>query len=97
MADNLVVSVDCEGLFKGKPISLLQLSIEGFSYILDLTKFSLIMASSFVQVLASNEIIKVCHDFCEDAAGLYSNYGIICDGLFDTQVAHRLLNNKVDY
>ena len=84
MLDNLTISVDCEGLYKHKPISLLQICYNGISYIFDLMLLDLNYAPSVIQVLLSAEIYKVCHDFCEDAAGLFTTYGIQCVSLFDT-------------
>lgn len=36
-------------------------------------------------------IIKVFHDFCEDASALVNQYRVYCSRVFDTQIAHRLL------
>lgn len=59
-------------------------------YIFDLTKI-LVFPPELKQVLQDREIIKVFHDFCEDTSALVRQYGVHCDGVFDTQIAHRLL------
>ena len=43
------------------------------------------------QILEDRSIFKVFHDFCEDASALVRQYQVHCDGVFDTQIAHRLL------
>ncbi len=43
--------------------------------------------------------MKVFHDFCEDSSALIRQYEVHCDGVFDTQVAHRVVaqqNNSLD-
>jgi ribonuclease D len=42
-------------------------------------------------VLEDRGIIKVFHDFCEDTSALVKQYQVHCDGVFDTQIAHRKL------
>lgn len=46
--------------------------------------------------MESKEIIKVFHDFCEDAASLISHYGVQSERVFDTEIAHRLISNYVN-
>ena len=43
-------------------------------------------------VLEDRNIVKVFHDFCEDTSSLIRQYDVICDGVFDTYIAHRFLN-----
>lgn len=43
--------------------------------------------------MESKTIVKVFHDFCEDAASLITHYGVRAEMVFDTQIAHRLLSN----
>jgi hypothetical protein len=62
ISDNVIISVDLEGLYKSKPISLLQVShtvahirqicYSGISYIFDLYAFNLNQASSLIEVSA---------------------------------------------
>jgi len=45
-------------------------------------------------VLENGNIIKVFHDFCEDSSALVKQYDTHCSGVFDTQIAHRLLKKE---
>lgn len=47
-------------------------------------------------MLESNEIIKIFHDFSEDAASLITHYGIKAEKVFDTQIAHRMISNAIN-
>ena len=49
--------------------------------------------NGFKEVLESNKVLKIFHDFCEDASALLSQYNIVCDFIFDTQIAHRLFSD----
>ena len=44
------------------------------------------------RILEDRSIVKVFHDFCEDTAALVNHYDIHSEGVFDTQMAHRVLN-----
>lgn len=44
------------------------------------------------EIMESPYVIKVFHDFWEDASALVNNYGVFCQRVFDTQIAHRLLS-----
>jgi len=54
------------------------------------------LPKSLKQVLEDPQIIKVFHDFCEDTSALVQQYEVHCDTVFDTQIAHRLLNRFSD-
>jgi ribonuclease D len=45
------------------------------------------------------EIVKVFHDFCEDASALVNQFHVKCQGVFDTQIANRVIDSegKTDY
>lgn len=47
----------------------------------------------FKEVMESNTVMKIFHDFCEDASALICQYNIICNFVFDTQIAHRLVSD----
>lgn len=47
-------------------------------------------------LLEDRSVIKVFHDFCEDTSALVKQYEVHCDGVFDTQIAHRLLSEGSD-
>ena len=44
------------------------------------------------QILTSQRIIKIFHDFCEDCSALINQYGVYCNKVFDTQIAHRVIS-----
>ena len=44
------------------------------------------------QILTSQRIIKIFHDFCEDCSALINQYGVYCNSVFDTQIAHRVIS-----
>ena len=93
-----MLGLDCEGLIKGKPIALLQLSFRGHSYLFDLLRinpFDHRLRYNMRQVLTSNRIIKIFHDFCEDGSALINQYGVYCSSVFDTQIAHRVVSGVV--
>jgi hypothetical protein len=68
-----VLGLDCEGLIKGKPIALLQLSFNEHSYVFDLLRvnpFDHRLSCNLKQILTNFHIIKIFHDFCEDCSAL---------------------------
>lgn len=90
-----VLGLDCEGLIKGKPIALLQMSFLSQSYIFDMLRvdpFDHKLASNLKAILTSPSIIKIFHDFCEDCSALINQHGVYCQGVFDTQIAHRVIS-----
>jgi ribonuclease D len=44
------------------------------------------------QILEDPAVVKVFHDFCEDTCALGSQHGVHCDSVFDSQIAHRHIN-----
>lgn len=88
---NLVLGLDCEGLVKGRPLSLIQISVGDDVYVIDLFYVNP-FALGLKEVMESPYIIKVFHDFWEDAAAIVNNYGVYCQRVYDTQIAHRLLS-----
>lgn len=42
------------------------------------------------KVLESQSIVKIFHDFCEDTSALVNQFGVHCENVFDTQIAHRM-------
>jgi exonuclease 3'-5' domain-containing protein 1 len=85
-----ILGVDCEGLAKNRPLCLLQMYFAGKSYL-----FDLLSVDPFVyglkEVMQSNTIMKIFHDFCEDQSALINQYNLVCDFVFDTQIAHRVI------
>jgi len=41
--------------------------------------------------------MKIFHDFCEDASALICQYNLICNFVFDTQIAHRLISDFLQH
>ena len=90
-----VLGLDCEGLIKGKPIALLQLSYHEHSYVFDLTRvnpFDHRLSFNLKKILTSFNIVKIFHDFCEDCSALINQHGVYCNSVFDTQIAHRVIS-----
>ncbi|CDW90947.1 3-5 exonuclease domain containing protein [Stylonychia lemnae] len=92
---NLILGVDCEGLSRTQPLSLIQIGNSEQCYLFDILKLNG-LPKSLKQVLEDPQIIKVFHDFCEDTSALVQQYAVHCDKVFDTQIAHRLLNRYSD-
>lgn len=82
-----VLGLDCEGLCKNKPLSLLQLSFRNKSFIFDLLQpldpFDNRLFWNLRKVMNS-PCIKIFHDFCEDGSALINQYGIFFQNVFDT-------------
>lgn len=57
--------------------------------------FDLLAVDPFVyglkEVMQSKHIMKIFHDFCEDQSALINQYNLVCDFVFDTQIAHRVI------
>lgn len=103
----LVIGVDCEGISRNRNLSLIQVSTNdlcltmkqvGFSghcYIFDLLKVNP-FPIGLKKILEDRDIVKVFHDFCEDTSALVRQFEVHCDGVFDTQIAHRFLSKGSD-
>ncbi|XP_066590368.1 egalitarian protein homolog [Prorops nasuta] len=91
----IVVSFDCEGVNLGMNGNLTVLQIAtmtGQSYVFDLIKCpSLVHAGGLKTLLEHPDIVKVIHDCRNDSVTLYNQYKIILQNVFDTQVAHAVL------
>lgn len=75
---------------RGRPLCLIQIFFKDTTFIFDLLEFNP-FSGLLRDVLESKTIVKVFHDFTEDAASLITNYGAKCENVFDTQIAHRVL------
>jgi ribonuclease D len=60
-------------------------------YIFDLTQIDP-FPLGLKQILEDKDVVKIFHDFCEDSSALIRQYEVHCDGVFDTQVAHRVIS-----
>ena len=83
--------MDCEGLAKGHQMQLIQVYY-GKAFIIDLQCVNP-FEHGFREVLESNEVMKIFHDFCEDSSALIGQYNLICNFVFDTQIAHRIITD----
>ena len=88
--ETLVLGVDCEGISKGRPLSLIQICVQEEVYVIDLFKVNPFIYG-IQEIMENPYIVKVFHDFWEDSAALVTQYGIYCNRVFDTQIAHRIL------
>lgn len=39
--------------------------------------------------------MKIFHDFCEDQSALTNQFNVFCDFVFDTQIAHRVIQQAI--
>ena len=47
------------------------------------------------EVMQSKKIMKIFHDFCEDQSALTNQFNVFCDFVFDTQIAHRVIQQAI--
>ena len=71
----------------------MKVGIANHCFIFDMTKLNG-FPKYLKQVLESDSVVKVFHDFCEDTAALVRQFEVHCDRVFDTQIAHRLLREE---
>jgi len=64
-----ILGVDCEGLAKNRKMQLVQVYFASKSFIIDLKAIDPFV-HGFKEVMESNQIMKIFHDFCEDASAL---------------------------
>jgi ribonuclease D len=61
--------------------------------------FDLLSVNPFIngldEVMASKTIVKIFHDFCEDQSALINQYNLNCYFVFDTQIAHRVVQQAL--
>lgn len=89
-----LIGVDCEGFsLKHKSIAMIQVSYNQHSYLFDLkviNPFDVNHLPNVATLLQSTRIVKIFHDCCEDIAALLNQHGVMCNKIFDTQIAHRI-------
>lgn len=78
-----ILGVDCEGLSKNRKMQLIQVYFANKSFIIDLKAIDPFI-NGFKEVMESNQIMKIFHDFCEDASALICQFNLICNFVFDT-------------
>lgn len=89
-----ILGMDCEGLAKNRCMQLIQVYFANKCFIIDLQAVNPFYYG-FKEVMESNQVMKIFHDFCEDASALICQYNLICNFVFDTQIAHRLITDFV--
>lgn len=93
--DQVVVSVDCEGInlgVKGQ-ITLIEIgTTRGEAFIFDILTCPQIIPDGGLKVLLESEdVIKVIHDCRNDSVNLYHQFNVLLRNVFDTQSAHTVL------
>lgn len=100
-----IIAVDCEGVNLGVKgtVTLVQIAILPPKdmpfifpkiYLFDVFINPEFLEGSLKKLLESEEIIKIIHDVRNDAAALYFQHGIILKNVFDTQVAHAVIQQQ---
>ena len=64
-----ILGVDCEGLAKNRNMQLIQVYFANKSFLIDLRVVNPCL-HGFKEVMESNQVMKIFHDFCEDASAL---------------------------
>jgi exonuclease 3'-5' domain-containing protein 1 len=99
------VGVDCKGVNLGASgqITLVQIAYTSASdpvlappriYIFDVLLNPDFLKHSLKQLFESENIVKVIHDSRNYSSALYSEYGITLTNIFDTQVAHSIIQQQ---
>ena len=105
MKNSSYVGLDCEGVNLGASgqITLVQLaympSSEPNAIVPKICLFDVLLNPDFLknclkQLLESEKVIKVIHDVRNDSSCLHSQYGITINNIFDTQVAHSIIQQQ---
>lgn len=93
--DQIVVSMDCEGINLGVrgQLTLLELgTVRGEAFIFDLMLCPEILSDGGLKrLLESESVIKVIHDCRNDSVNLFNQFGVKLRNVFDTQSAHAVL------
>eukprot|EP00400_MALV-I_sp_L67-5_P000336 gene336-448_t len=92
-----VIGLDSEGVGLGRwgRLCLLQISTKEKVFLFDPWRDGVVSALS--PVLTNGRVVKVMHDCREDLSALYHQFGIVLDGVYDTQIAHFMLLEQNNY
>ncbi|KAL3858966.1 hypothetical protein ACJMK2_009211 [Sinanodonta woodiana] len=94
------IAMDCEGVHLSStgPLTLMQIgTTKGIVYLFDVMKNEKEQDKSFFKdtglddILTSSQIVKVVHSCSNDSAALFHQFGIKLENVFDTQVAHLVI------
>lgn len=93
--DQIVVSMDCEGINLGVrgQLTLLELgTARGEAFIFDILMCpEIVNDGGLKNLLESESVIKIIHDCRNDSVNLYYQFGVKLRNVFDTQSAHAVL------
>jgi len=78
-----ILGIDCEGLAKNRSMQLIQVYYASKSFLIDMKAVNPFL-HGFKEVMESHSVMKIFHDFCEDASALICQFNIICNFVFDT-------------
>lgn len=89
------ISLDCEGINLGKdgPLTLLQIGSQtGNVYLFDVMENRRMFdEGELKRLLESENVVKVIHSSKGDSAALYHQFGVHLQNVFDTQIAHLVI------
>ncbi|XP_052081828.1 ribonuclease D-like isoform X1 [Mytilus californianus] len=92
------IALDAEGINLGKdgPLTLLQIgTMDDKVYLFDIeTNTDLFRKGKLKDILQSDKPIKVIHSCAGDSAALYHQFDIKLNNVFDTQVAHLVIEEN---
>ena len=81
------ISVDFKGVLKDKEFAFIMLCFFEHCYIFDMSKvrpFDHKLPYNLKQILISERITKIVHNFCMSCSVLVNQYGVHCNKVFDT-------------
>lgn len=99
LKQQVVISLDCEGVNVGSKgtITLIQVGTSrGEAFIFDVQECPEIVGEGGLKsILEDENVIKIIHDCRNDSVNLWQQFGIVLRSVFDTQVAHAVLQYQV--
>ncbi|CAI5982446.1 unnamed protein product [Closterium sp. NIES-64] len=92
-APPLVIGFDCEGidLARHGQLCIMQLALPGAIYLVDVVAGGQALVRACTPALESAHVVKAIHDCKRDGEALYFQFGVRLQGIFDTQLAHAMI------
>ncbi|EFJ22731.1 hypothetical protein SELMODRAFT_104837 [Selaginella moellendorffii] len=92
-AHALAIGLDCEGvdLARHGRLCIMQLAFQDAIYLVDAVQGGDALMQACKPALESPHVTKVVHDCKRDSEALYFQHGIKLNNVFDTQIAHSLI------
>ncbi|GJP52507.1 hypothetical protein CLOM_g11610 [Closterium sp. NIES-68] len=92
-APPLVIGFDCEGidLARHGQLCVMQLALPCAIYLVDVVAGGRQLVEECKGALESPRVVKAIHDCKRDGEALYFQFGVRLQGIFDTQLAHALI------